>query len=134
MGTEKSLSQGESLRLRGRISQIGRSADGEFEKPVFFRPDQSLILSLQLADEFPDAYESRNISGLAQVKRNLDNGIDAALGVGLAYADVEQFGEDRNFFLISMPAAFNWDRRNDTLDPAGGGNLGIKAASGRILI
>jgi translocation and assembly module TamA len=117
------LHRGESLRLLSHASGIGLALEGGFTKPGFFRPDQDLILNLRLADEYPDAYASRNITGLAQVKRDLGRGMTLGLGPALTLSNVEQFGEQRHFQLISLPLAYDWDRRDDILDPAKGGNL-----------
>ncbi|MBN1850449.1 MAG: outer membrane protein assembly factor [Deltaproteobacteria bacterium] len=117
---------GESLSFQGRGSGIGLTLEGNFEKPSFLQPDQSLIFNLRLADEYPKAYESRNINGLTQVKRKLDKGLDLALGIGFLFSQVEQSGEEDHYQLLSLPMAFYWDRRHDILDPMDGGGLGLR--------
>ncbi len=120
--------QGESLGFLGQASGIALSLEGKFEKPTFFHPDRALILNLRLADEFPDAYTSKNLTGLVQVRRNLGSGLELALGVGFTFSDIEQFDESENYQLVSLPITFKWDRRDDILDPVRGGDLGIRAA------
>lgn len=122
------LRAGESLRLSAEGSGITRAFSGTFEKPFFLKSDQSLILDLRLAEAFPDAFTSQNLTGLAQVKRQLGDAMDVAIGVGLTFSDIEQFDDSEAFELIFLPLTFTRDRRDDVLDPTRGGHFSAKAA------
>ena len=114
---------GEDLQLTGSGSGISYVLEGEFNKPEFRRQDQSLLLNLRLADDHPDAYKSKNITAMGQIKRSLKPGMDVAAGIALRYSDIEQFGTQESFQLLSLPGEFNWDYSNDLLDPSKGGRL-----------
>jgi translocation and assembly module TamA len=116
---------GENLNFTALGSGITYALEGAFKKPEFRRPDQTLLFNLRLADDHPDAFKSKNVTAMGQIKRNLSQGMDVAAGIGLRYSDIEQFGTQESFQLLSLPVDFNWDRSNDLLDPSKGGRLNL---------
>ena len=119
---------GERLNTSGIISEIAYSAEGNLYKPDFFRNDQALILNLRMAEDTPDAYTSRNVTGLLKIERLLSKRNVLSAGIGLRRSNIEQFGREESFTLISMPVSFGRDTRDDVLDPLKGGNLNVQVA------
>jgi translocation and assembly module TamA len=117
--------EGEKLTVSGILSDFTASAESTFFKPFFLRRDQSLGLSLRLADDRPDAYTSRNISASASVARQLTDQLRIAAGLGYKASKVEQLGITERFNYLFLPLDMEWDRSDDLLDPARGGRLGL---------
>lgn len=122
------LGRGERLRLSGTASDIFLEGRGVFSKPRFFRNDQQLRLSMRIAEDTPDAYESRNIETSAFVDREVSSLVVAGVGVALKYSKVEQLGEENKFSLFSLPIHLERDSSQDPLDPTRGGRLALWAA------
>jgi translocation and assembly module TamA len=94
-----------------------------FHKPQFQRPDQALILNLRLAEEYPEAYTSRNLTSLVKIERSLSDEVILGVGVGDRMSRVEQLGRIERFNLLSLPLNLDWNTRNDLLNPIQGGYL-----------
>ena len=118
--------QGERLTLTGVASEITLSAEGIFRKPDFLRNDQSLRLSLRLAEDDTDAYTSRNISSLVSVDRNVTKDITIGAGLGFKTSKVTQLGQEESYSLLSLPLNLERDTSDDLLDPSRGGRLAFR--------
>lgn len=121
------LREGERLTLSGTASDFTASAESTFLKPFFLRPDQSLRLSLRVAQDEPDPYRSRNISASASVARHLTERLRVSAGLGYKASRVEQLDTRERFRYLFLPLDLEWDRSDDLLDPARGGRLGLYA-------
>lgn len=117
------LRRGERLRLKATASNITLAAEAGFRKPEFLRDDQLLYLDLRMAEDSPDAFTSKNLNSSLLVDRTLGKGL--VLGGGLAFkaSQVEQFGEEDTYGLVSLPVHFDWDTSDSFLDPSRGGRL-----------
>jgi len=120
------FNRGERLTIGGNASGIAYALEGQFRRPEFRRRDQDLILSMRLAEDRPDAYTSRNITGLAQIERSLKPGMLWGVGLGYRRSKIEQQGEKDRFSLVSGPMKFEWDTSDDPLDPSRGGRLNLQ--------
>ena len=117
------LHRGERLTISGVASEIAYSTEAMFHKPQFQRPDQALILNLRLAEEYPEAYTSRNLTSLVKIERSLSDEVILGVGVGDRMSRVEQLGRIERFNLLSLPLNLDWNTRNDLLNPIQGGYL-----------
>lgn len=122
------LDRGERLKISGSASGITLATEGMFRKPDFLRSDQTLLLNIRLAEDSPDAFKSRNITGIAQIERNLANRMHLSAGPGLRLSKIEQFGREERFDLISFPVHFQWDTSDQLLDPVRGGRMVLQVA------
>jgi translocation and assembly module TamA len=137
------LGGAEQLRLEGTTSHLGAAGlapdyalSAAFEKPAVYGPDTRFfaLAEIDYLDE-PD-YLVRSARLSFGASRTFSDSLEGSLGVALTRARViERFrdtapGEDdpeRDFNLISLPAAVTWDRRDDPQDARTGTYLGIEA-------
>lgn len=115
------LRHGERLRLTAIASEIALAAEAGFRKPEFLRNDQLLCLKLRMAEDRPDAFTSRNLYSSLLVDRKLAKGVVLGGGVAFKAADVEQFGEEDSYALVSLPVHLGWYTSDNLLDPSHGG-------------
>jgi translocation and assembly module TamA len=108
------------------ISQIAYAAESEFRKSGFLHRDLSLVWDFRLADDHPEAYDSRNITTALSIERMIEEGMTLSAGLGFRASDVEQVGEEERFRLLFLPLVFDWDASDDLLDPTRGGRLGLQ--------
>ena len=117
---------GERVFLQAFASQIRYGTEGQFSKPAFLRPDQSLLLKLRVADESPDGYTSRSVGSSILVERVLTQGMRLGAGPSIKFSKVEQLGDEESFTLLSLVTFYNWDTSDDLLDPSRGGRLSLE--------
>lgn len=122
------LHRGERLGFLGELSSFTRSVEGIFQKPAFMRDDQTLRLSLRLADDRPDAYTSRNIKSSAIVERAVTDRLLIGGGLSYKWAKIDQIGKEENYSLLSVPLHLDWNTSDDLLNPTRGGRLFLQAA------
>lgn len=108
------------------VSEITYSGEGNFRKPDFLRDDQALILKFRMAEDRPDAFISRNISGSLIVERALFRHIRLGSGFAYRFSQVNQLGMIDGFNLISIPVYLNFDTSNDLLNPSRGNRLTLQ--------
>ncbi|MCF8105089.1 MAG: autotransporter assembly complex protein TamA [Desulfohalobiaceae bacterium] len=119
------LGRGEKLTVSSDVSPKEQRLNGSFQKPSLFRPDQSLLLFSSLKREDYDSYQSDAFLAEANVVRGLSS--EASLSGGLGYKGQttrDALGSDR-FHLFFVPGLFEWDSRDDILNPTQGLKLGF---------
>lgn len=121
------FNRGDRLRVSGDVSRFTRSLEGSFRKFYFLRDDQTLNLTLRLADDTPDAYNSRNLVSSIRIDRKLKDKMTVGAGLAFKKSDVEQLGIENKFSLLSLPLIYSWDTSDNLLDPTRGGRLGLQA-------
>jgi len=114
------LGAGESILVRGRLSEEGQEAELRLTVPFFMRADQQWGASLKYRDESPDAYENRAWEAETWISRELNRHWLVRTGIALQYLDERQNDISENYFLVSMPNRISWDRTNDRLDATKG--------------
>jgi len=120
--------EGERLRFEAAVAEVGVSGEGLYRQPDFFRDDQALFLKVRAAEDDPPAYTSRSIRSVALIERKLSRHLLVQAGPGVTVSEVNQFGEKREFGLLSFPMGLTWDTSDDLLDPTRGGRLDVEAA------
>jgi translocation and assembly module TamA len=119
--------QGERLTIDLDGSFIGGFLAGSFRKPDFGRRDQALIADTRLAYENTDAYESLSAGASAGLERILAPKMTISAKLAFRAARVQETGQETNeFYLLSLPVAYTWDRSDDLLNPTRGGRLAIE--------
>lgn len=122
------MRHGERLAVGASGSSFTREGFAGFQKPHFLRNDQWLRLGTRLADDRPDAYESRSLTTSLRVDRELGRGMTAGAGVGYKESRIIQLAdlEKDRFRIVSLPLVFSRDTSDDLLDPRTGGRLTVE--------
>lgn len=119
---------GESLRFDAAISRIFANDFGDlsydfattFRRPGIITPDTDMTLRLSAEREFVDTYESRTIAGRGGLEHRFNERLTGSSAVNVEYADIEDAFGDNQYLLVSLPTRFDYDARDDTLDPTEG--------------
>lgn len=106
----------ERLRLKVNWAEQVQSAEAGYSKPRFADTAQQLDLSLRLADEQPDAYDSRNVRTAAMLSRRWNSRWSSQVGPAIRFTRVDQLDERDEFLLFSLPAQVTHDTSDDPLD------------------
>ncbi len=104
---------GDLFRLRIFGSEDLYYAEGVYRVRSFLHPDQSLTLSVQPVYDQPRAYTSYRWRGAALLRREFSDHFALSGGTAYTYDRVEQFDQEQEFFLCSLPlsAQFQAGRR-----------------------
>lgn len=116
--------KGENVDLVLNISMIKSSFEASFRKPVFYRPENTLIINSAITREDTDAFESLRAEISAIIEHQIDR--KKRINVGLAYRFsqvTENNKTTESFNLISIPVRFSWDFSDHFLEPSSGGRL-----------
>jgi translocation and assembly module TamA len=111
---------GERFRTELAYSPIEYTAGAMLERPGFFRANQSLILDVDATRELPDAYDADKLTTSAIVKREFTRHVTAGTGLRYKYSKVEQLLMVEKYSHIILPVLFQFDNRNDKLNPVKG--------------
>lgn len=106
----------ERLRLNALWAEQAQSAEIIFNKPQFAHTAQQLELSLRVADEQPEAYDSRNIRAAAALERRWTRRWSGRTGPSVRYTRIDQLDDQDDFLLISLPSRLTWNTSDDLLD------------------
>lgn len=120
--------RGDSCEFKVEGSAIAYSVDTLFRKNNFRVRNQSLEIELRAVREDTDAYQTKSGETRALLKRKLDPALDAYLGVGYKYTDVDQAGLSEIFQLVYIPTQLDWNTSDSILDPSHGIRLIVEAS------
>lgn len=113
--------RGNRLQTSGTYSKIELSNQSTFEISDFLRPEQLLVFGYRVGDDDPDAYSSRSAQlGATLVMPIVTTNYTLSVGAAHKYSEVTQLGNTDTFNLFFFPVVFQWDARNDRLDPRAG--------------
>jgi translocation and assembly module TamA len=114
---------GELLQIQSKANSIQKGLQTSLRLPDFVIPDQELVLEGDLIEKDTEAFYSRVFRTALNVERLQTK--DLRLGLGLAQEHLEQDDSKGKgiYNLVSLPLFFDWDRRNDILNPATGYRL-----------
>lgn len=99
------LGRGELFRIRIFGSEELYYAEGLFRIPTFLHPDQSLSLTIQPVYDRPKAYDSDRIRASAVIRREFSDAFVLSGGTALTFDRVDQFDNEQEFQLFSLPLA-----------------------------
>jgi translocation and assembly module TamA len=120
--------RGEQLTLGLYTSQLSRGLDSALVLPYFLNDAQKMTLDSRLATETQTAYQVHLGQIGAQVTRTLSPHWSVHGGLRLGFSRVAVLGSDDDYALLSSPWGFDYDRRNDLLNPTQGLALGVQWA------
>ena len=118
--------KGERFGAYGELSDFTMFTESRFRKPDFLVEDQTLRLSLRLAEDKPDAYTSKNLISSAFIDRNLAKDLNIGGGFSFKSSKIEQLETRESFNMISIPLYCDWDTSDDLLDPGRGGRFSLQ--------
>lgn len=112
------LGEDEDLSVVTQVSSLEQSLALNFSKPRFFSNRQSLNLSSELERQDTDAFEAVGFSVQSSISREINTHWMGSLGLEFEASTVtDQDGLEETFALISAPARFSFDNRDNLLDP-----------------
>lgn len=112
--------RGENLLLSLKANEQKQSAQADFTKPRFLRPDQKLLLGVEGLRDDTDAFLEYTGKLEGAVERQINTRWKVRLGGELAYSDIRDQESNREFFLFGVPALVEFDSSDDLLDPTRG--------------
>ncbi|WP_424944944.1 autotransporter assembly complex protein TamA [Aliiroseovarius crassostreae] len=127
------LGGAERFRVDGEVAGIGSPSGEDFrlsarlDQPATFGPDTGGFLLAKLSYEDEPGFISRKAELGGGVTRIFSDSLEGEIGVGLSYSETTDFQGERRFFLMTLPGALTWDRRDDELNPASGFYLRAEA-------
>lgn len=116
------LGAGQTLKTNAKISTLIRSAQATLELPQFYRDDQTLLLSSELAQEELDAFDALRLKISAVVERALTEQTKATAGLSYQLSEITDANtnDTETFALASVPLGLSHDARDSLLDPTKG--------------
>lgn len=111
---------GHELSVKSTLATELRELGLGYRVPRYRRMDQNLGLSLSVAQEEREAYDSERIDTLAMIDRTVNPRLTLAGGAGLRVGRVTQLGEENSHELIYFPMELRLDKSDDALDPTAG--------------
>ena len=125
---------GERFRIDAEVGGIGGdsggvdySLDARLDIPATFRSDLDAFLFAGTSYEDEPTYRAWNSDIGGGFIRRFSDTLTVELGVALRYSETQDDFGSRRFFLLTLPAAATWDRRDDALDATGGFYLKAEA-------
>lgn len=119
---------GEKLSLKARLYEIVQTIDANYIKPFFLRSDQKLTLNSTLNRENNDAYKELSYDVGGAITRQLTDEIALSLGANYELSRIEDEDGEDSYGLFSVPASFNYDNRDNILDPHEGWRVDVSTA------
>jgi translocation and assembly module TamA len=119
----------EHLRLSLDAGQQKLGGRADFRRPDFLATDQDLIATAVIANETPEAYQSRHARFSVGIERRFRPDLTFGAGVSVEKANVEQEAEvgpspaterTQRYSLIGLPLLLKLDRSDDLLNPTRG--------------
>lgn len=118
--------EGENLFVSLLANEIKQELKGGLTIPYFYHPKQTLTIDASLTNEDSNAYKKVEGKTSAIVERMLSKTTKVGLGAGYKLSQLEE--EDEKYGFLYFPALFNYDSRDDLLDPKKGIGFNIWAA------
>ena len=119
---------GELLDLSLDIASDAQVLNVRYNKPDFYRPDQSLLTLLTAEQRSTDAFDSLALDTSIGIGRRLAPKMGASIGVSFRLSDVEQQDEKENYGLLYWPVGFKWDNSDKLLDATRGFRVQLDGA------
>ncbi len=122
----------ERLRLGLEVARIGENDSSDydyggtlnFRKPAFLIPEQSLLITAELREENPDAFDRTGFKSTIGVERRLSETLTVDAGISFEYEEItDDIEGSDNFTFVGLPIGFRWDKTDDLLNPTTGSRL-----------
>ena len=117
----------ERLRIDGEISGLGGETSGydyrlgfSLTRPSTFTKETDLYILGEVEQLDEPLYFSRQASVAVGFTKYFSKELQAELGVGYRFSDVEDGFGSRTFSHLTLPVAVTWDKRDDLLNPTEG--------------
>lgn len=94
--------------------------DAEFRKPDVFAVDQTLIATVELLTERPEAYDREAVTASVRLARVFAGGLTAGYGVTVERSHVAEAEQSVTSTLFGVPLSVAWDATDNLLDPSDG--------------
>ncbi len=120
--------RGERLNISGTMTEIGYAVELGLRKPDFQVLDQTIRMTLRIAEEETDAFTSRNYGASILLDRQVTRRLAVGSGLAFKYSEVEQRDIHDRFSLVYFPSHMDWDTSDDILNPGRGGRLTLRGA------
>ncbi|MDQ7091673.1 MAG: autotransporter assembly complex family protein [Methylococcales bacterium] len=118
--------QGEVIDAALKVSMIKSSLAASFRKPVFYHPNNTLIMDSEFISEDTDAFKSLRAEFAVAIEHQLTKKQRFNIGLAYQFSRVTEYNQiSENFNLISLPIHFNGDFSDNFLEPTTGGRLSI---------
>jgi translocation and assembly module TamA len=124
----------ERFRIEGEISQIGAQNDDpdyrlglRLDRPAIFGPDTSQFFIFELEHEDEPLFISDRVELGAGFTWYMREDIETEFAITYLRSDTRSVVGDFNYHLLTFPARFTRDRRNDPLDATDGTYVRLEA-------
>lgn len=115
------LGAGEKLNVDLTLSALEQSLNAKLNKPFFMRKDQSLTFNAGLSRKTTDAFDELGMKAGIGLSRQLNKRMKVNIGSDINITQIKEDNEEtRTFGLFSPNTSFNYDSRDDKLDPRKG--------------
>ncbi|MGF1605071.1 MAG: autotransporter assembly complex family protein [Rhodothalassiaceae bacterium] len=122
------LGQGERFDVTGVLAELEQGLRIGFDKPHFRRPNQDLLLGLELIREDTDAFEALRATLLAGLQRPFGEQWIGNAGVELEVSQIDDkaTGQETFFILGALPVSARFDATDNLLDPRQGARVTVR--------
>ena len=117
----------ERLRIDGEVSGLGGETGGydyhlgfSLTRPSTFTKETDLYILGEIEQLDEPLYLSRQANIAVGFTKYFSKELQAELGVGYRFSDVEDGFGSRTFSHLTLPVAGTWDKRDDLLNPTKG--------------
>jgi translocation and assembly module TamA len=119
------LGGGEKLRASAEVAQQQLGLNGTFRIPDVLGLDQDLLFSATLADETPEAYNSRRLRLFSGFEKRFGARYIAGAGLSFEKAYVTDPLSQQTYSLMGLPLYVRRDTTDDLLNPTIGGRQSL---------
>ncbi|WP_308916368.1 autotransporter assembly complex family protein [Jannaschia sp. LMIT008] len=117
----------DNFRVEGEVSGIGGDSGGadyrigvDYVRPATFNSETDLLLGAELERLDQPDFTSDRFEATAAARRIVSDEFQYQYGVSYSYSRTEDAFGRRDFSILSLPLAAQYDRRDDPLNPADG--------------
>lgn len=121
------LGGAERFRVEGQISDITRngaevdySFGARLDRPASFGPDTTAFLRLDLSAEQEPLFDQNSVELGLGASHILSDDLTGSVELAFSHARTTDAFGTRDFTLMQLPLSFEWDKRNDDLNPTSG--------------
>ena len=110
----------ERLALTLQASTDEQRAEANFEKPRFWRPDQSLLADLTYLQRDVEAFQEQSLRGFTGLERSIATIWQIRAGLGAEVSRLKDEDGKKSFLIYDLPIGVVRDARDDPLNPTEG--------------